>query len=318
MGLFSWGGKAVGTYFGGVAGGQIGEQIGGYGDKYFERGLNKGFDAYADKLLTSERSPAEEGAAANAYLANAYPGTNPWERLGSSSPTGPLEIARKNVQTQRRNVSLQTRTLEKNTKLQTRTQSRVADVHGRAAAVTAAAQYGPGAVSELGDYVTTGKHPNIAGHSVQQRDSFTRQAMKDIAGGKLDLERAALDLKIGVETRDPATAALMRLAVTTWREAGQNVSADEWIADHMNELRILGGAKEAIAGLGTLLRGFMGRVKILGGRGAKGGPMSAPGKVIPPQPKSTGKRKFKGNYAPDTPENRAFNARLRKHRTGSK
>ena len=132
------------------------------------------------------RTGAEMGMDAKAYYDAAFPGTNPWERLGAGNPAGQASIAdqqvknqkkiaddmrqneRRNMdaslETQRRNVDEQMATSQRNideqnatsianVETQTEAQKEVARIKGRADVLKTAARFGPNRIREMGQYV---------------------------------------------------------------------------------------------------------------------------------------------------------------------
>ena len=60
-------------------------------DRFLDSGLNMGFNGVLGKIFGGPEGPPSAGQMgydAKQFFDNAFPGTNAWERLGNSSPTG--------------------------------------------------------------------------------------------------------------------------------------------------------------------------------------------------------------------------------------
>ncbi|AJK28269.1 putative minor capsid protein [Eel River basin pequenovirus] len=96
------------------------------------------------------RTGADLGKDARAYFDEAFPGTNPWERLGSSYGGGAVEVAKQQTKSQEQ---LQAREL--------RTREKIAKIQARAQTTSAAVAHGPEAVTALDSFSRTGRVGNF-------------------------------------------------------------------------------------------------------------------------------------------------------------
>lgn len=82
---------------------------------------------------------AQLGEQQRAYMDQAFPGTNPWERLGQSSALSPVEVAQEQRKTQSKQLQVQERIANK----QMATQERVAQIGAGATKFATAFRHGP-------------------------------------------------------------------------------------------------------------------------------------------------------------------------------
>lgn len=81
---------------------------------------------------------ASSGREARSYYDEAFPGTNPWERLGAGNPMGSVMAAGISAAGQKRNVDTQVGSARKLMNTQTKSAQKVAGIQARAATGVAA------------------------------------------------------------------------------------------------------------------------------------------------------------------------------------
>lgn len=105
--------------------GQAGNQM---GKKLTEQLIQRLFGEKSDPIKDAKKS----GAAAAAYYDQAFPGTNPWERLGSGNPSGQLSVADKNIKNQKEMQAKELKTRENIASIQANTQLQTAEIAAQA------------------------------------------------------------------------------------------------------------------------------------------------------------------------------------------
>jgi len=177
-------GKVVGGLIGGSLGGVSSSVIGGslgtaagsavqsVSDQSSADDAARAATEAAGGLTTPKTATGQEiGVETRDYFDEAFPGTNPWERLGTSSPMGAVAVGAEASRAQRSGAAVAAgsaaRQVQRQAKVQTSiaaanvaTQRRGQTIQGRAQGVQAGAQYGPQYATGLGDYITTGKVPS--------------------------------------------------------------------------------------------------------------------------------------------------------------
>lgn len=279
-------GFMMGGPYGALAGGVIGGAAGGFGV-----GGVAGGPTSAGGITGGRRS----GQEASEYYDAAFPGTNPWERLGAGNPMGQMVAANVASKTQMRNVDRQTSTQQLAVAKQTKTQQtvantqanaavKVASIHGRAAAAQTATNYPPGSAPGLmkavvdGPDTVTGTGVTAPGaimrgavshertSAAAQLDSWTRQRMGD-------LKSRELDIKAGKEFGDPGTAKLASLATKAFDIGMSQTDLIKWMRDNP---KILTGMGIAIKGgkalTSTLANVFGGRMRMIPRKTSVGAP----------------------------------------------
>ena len=120
--------------------GGIGENIG-----------NRAAEAAGDKVfgVPSHLTGAQLGEAQRQYMDAAFPGTNPWERLGQSSALTPVQVAKENRRTQNQLVRQTTGAQKSVARINQETQLKVADKNNEASLIGAFSQYGPDGLKAL-------------------------------------------------------------------------------------------------------------------------------------------------------------------------
>lgn len=268
MGWLSSIGTAVGGFFGGPAGAKAGGSVGGWlGDQVSSgakdlasKGINYGFDRLGAAIggAGGPQTPSgsEMGQRAKDYYDSAFPGTNPWERLGTSAPGGAIEVARESSRVQRSNV-----------KRQTDTSFRVAKMQARSAAVTASAHLGPNAIKAAGDYAAHGTDPRLKGKSPAQIQAGASQIQAKTGREKLGIERELLALRqkifrmdVGKAFNNPATATLRAITTRAWEQSIDRADLDRALQDHYQSLLAGGVGIEALSGLSRALNIHLGRL----------------------------------------------------------
>lgn len=244
---------------------------------------------------------------------SAFPGTNPWERLGVGPAAATSIMAERQQKTQRRNVDKQVDTQRSVVGVQTGAQVQVAKIHARSAAATTAVASGtPGDAKRYGDYASEGTDPGIRGPSatgVQAQAAKTTSIANELNSWTKDFESKLrskeLDVKVGQMAHSPEIAALKRMAVTAWELGELDSTMVPIFQKHMNKLRAAGLAAHAVKEVGKLFNDFLGSLRQKGRGGSKTSARTRPPRHV---------QQKQGNYAPATPQNKAFNQRLRRHR----
>lgn len=182
-------------------------------------------DAFEDPIDKAK----EEGRAQRAYLDEAFPGTNPWERTGASA--GGVTAA----------VS------ERQRKQDLKIQEKALDVQLKAAVLPPLLKDNPKlhgkALDELGmGHLAT---PNMAAESISSRkvsvdemNAETNKIMKDIARDRLNFDKAVFEWTRIVDDRTLVTNALKVLV---------DMRKDD-LSGWMKALRMLGAGAEDLVG----------------------------------------------------------------------
>lgn len=257
-------GRAVGSYYGGPIGGAVGGAIG---------------DEVKSGLTKPGPTGAEAGKQSRDYLNAAYPGTNPWEQLGTSAPGGAMSISERQQSTQRavakNQVGAQTsiaanqvRTAKEISDNVIQKDRDIADIHGRATAVNNAGHIGIGQVTAMGNYIT-GKETaqsSISGESTQRVSALAQRLDSWTRANALILKKTEVAAAIGRGAGNPATAALQALAYQAFQ---MGTNKNDLLAEmdrSYNKLRAAGVAVDVVAGLANVMRGFIGRLQLKRGK----------------------------------------------------
>lgn len=282
-------GASVAGPYGAIAGGVIGGVAGGFGGGPSSAGG-----------ITGGR---QAGQQASEYYDAAFPGTNPWERLGAGNPMGQMVSAGVAAKAATRNVDKQTTTLAANTVRQTQTQQKVAAVqagsavqvakiHGAASALSTAQNYPPGSAPGMIKMVTD--PDSITGSGVTAPGAMMRGAgSKEVAAAasKSQAESARGQLLVSAERAQtekgkafvsPEKAALAARAVQTFDYGSRDPNSwDKHLSRYFNVYLAAGvaahtireGANAVSSALGARVRGvgaggnrFPRKTSVRGGR----------------------------------------------------
>lgn len=189
---------------------------------------------------------AERGGEARDYYDQAFPGTNPWERLGAGNPMGQLGAAEIGAKAQKHNVSVQARTQENVAKIQAAGAANVANIHNVPALRQAGAAESQAA--------TAGYQAAIAktrAHS-DRMNAITNQKL-------LAIKRETLEAHIGHSLRDPGTAKLASVAYNAWRIGMSQQTFVRWMNDNPKKMTALGVSVSVGRGAAQMLSGIFGR-----------------------------------------------------------
>lgn len=301
--------EAVGSSF---AGAQAGSAFGPWGAAAggVIGGLSGAFSPSSVGGITGQGG--ELGEEARKYYDQAFPGTNPWERLGSGNPMGQMGSAGLTAKAQQQNVRTQSNTALANTAKQTTTAKETTEITAgahvkvglataRASAAATAAHLNPEDQANLMRAVTDGPDAigyraptsissfrETAGAATLASKSGERQATVGETQVKINKQLQRLvSVKMDIETAhmagDPATAALRAMAVKVF-ESGirDNDEIAKQLIDQFPALLGLGTIGEigtwiskVIGGaVGTKLRGGKGKRKIPKKTSVREGPMS--------------------------------------------
>lgn len=239
-----------------------------------DRGVNMGFDGVLGRIFggaTSAPGGATLGREQAAYDEARFPGTNPWERLGSSAAFSPVQVQKQQDRLQR---DLTDKTLSN--------QREIAEIQGRAAAVSAASEYpySESAAGELGDYVVSGVRPGDLGTSaktrgstasaqsasaaIQQAETADYNAVTQRLAYKLseirfnDVERILAEAQIGKVASDPLAGYMAALGNRIFREQVSPEAAGKQLDELERTLQEL-GVPAVIAGMAVKALNVMGR-----------------------------------------------------------
>lgn len=251
-------------------------------------GLNTGFNALMDRYGSRDpKSAGELGSDSKKFMDQAFPGTNPWERLGSQSPAGAVEVQQASGGIQKQVVEKQTRTMRENvgkqvsqqrhqTDVSARVQKRLGDQKARAEGMAIGTQYGDQDYSLMAaQYIQEGddgfsrlpRGPSAHVRSARaaetsagassvsaQASSFTAETgrMAHILQGK------RLEFEIAHVMGDPGTSAIAVEALRTYKILKGTPGWAKWIKENPNKLRAIGATKRGM----EVLKGIVGFGKI--------------------------------------------------------
>ncbi len=290
-----------GNPLGAVAGGVLGGAAGGFG-------IGGGPSSVGG--ITGPGGGSQAGTSAREYYDEAFPGTNPWERLGAGNPIGALGSAAINAQTAKRNVDVQTRAQTQNVVTQASAGVRIAQINaasagnvagiqgatGRDVAATSAAA--PGRVATTGE----GKLEVERGHLyVARKELVVKQDQVKINKQLQRLKSLEMDIKTAEMAKNPAIAAVRAQAVKIF-ESG--------IRDQEKITNQLVKNYPALLGLGTVAEIGSWVAHVVGGSfGAKVRGVALPkktslrgGKPPRPKPPGGGEKSAPSGYRPPGPD----------------
>ena len=151
-------------------------------------GITSGITSTAE-AKTMDLLGQSPGAQQKQFMDTAFPGTNPWERLGSSQSQGPVQVARVNNATQRQLKNLEVATTRDVAKIQ----ARASVINGLGAAAPGEVQKALQAL-ETGTFDPTGKIPGSLETSRMAASAQVRQA--EVATEKLKFEKTAKNYEL--------------------------------------------------------------------------------------------------------------------------
>lgn len=280
-------GKAGKSITGGLQSG-ISEGISGL----VGRGINMGIDALGPSQARQGRDYAE-------FMEGAFPGTNPWERLGSSAGGGGQAIQKSRQKAERRNVDVQASSQRRNIDVQTSKDLEIARIHAKVSAGEHGKYYGSSSIGPLAQFYTGGDPPTSVKESTFQRQArtgervaTTGEKVAETGRGKLALDklRYALEKRVtrvkegsllhqmGRDFKDPATAALAATAAKNFNVILERGDVDKFLAKHGDTILSFGAGASGFKSLSRLIDGFLG-IAVMGiGKGFGRAPTSVPGK----------------------------------------
>lgn len=263
-------GFAVGGPYAAIAGGVAGAASSYFGGPSSAGGIN---------ATNIQGSGQRTGVEAREYYDEAFPGTNPWERLGAGNPMGNIVSAGVAARTQERNVNVQTKTQKQIVGQQVMSQNRVAQIqagaHVQSSAYAARAQalghaqgQPPGAAKAYMDSVITGSDPGITtpGAARVQAEAATRTSLANELNSQVNrhalaLKRLEVDFKIGHALKSPEIAALADMAVKSFKEGRSRTDINADLKKHYDKLRAAGAAAHVISGVSDVVNKALGSVR---------------------------------------------------------
>lgn len=246
-------GRAAGEKIGGRRWGGVTGAIGSGIGQWIKSGLTK-----------PGPTGAQAGQQSLDYMNAAYPGTNPWERLGTSGQGAPLMIADRQQKSQQRIARGQ---VAAQTSISAKVVSKdleVAKIHGKAVAVNNAGTIGIANIKPMGDYITgeDTARSGVSGVSTQRVSALAQEMDAWTRNNLAILKETQVAAEIGRGAGDPATAALQAMAAQAFKLGMSQSEIIKTMEKHFNKLRVGGVAVGVLTGLSKMLRGFVGRLKI--------------------------------------------------------
>ncbi len=248
-------GQAYGGPIGGAIGGSLGSAvtsnapaIGGAIGQGLAGTISSGDDG---GLTKPAPTGAQQGKEARAYYDEAFPGTNPWERLGPSAPMGRIASTAMTADNQNR-MNRRTLTSQQNINSNQVAQQRYqTQVSGRAAAVSAAAQWGGQYTKQLSDLITKGKmdpsDPGLPTQSATERVAQASADQADVAKRRVTVDeqrvkfqQEASRIKSAKDLGNIAQAVEMGQRLKNWRMGMQDSSWDKFMRNHIDTLKSVG------------------------------------------------------------------------------
>ncbi len=244
--------------------------------KAIDRGSDYLVDKGADKLglTTPDKTAAQLGGDQRAFMGAAFPGTNPWEQLGNTSPAGPIELQRREAKVKQAVSRRETGVQRENVGTQTAAQVKIAEISGRAKAAEVAGQYEVGSMKKIGDYITKGSETPDLGTSATTRSSFAAQLQSWTNENLQRLKEKEFTFRKGFESGDPATATLIAMASQAYDQGIKQTDLIDAFKIHLNKLRAAGVGVKLLSGLGKFLNVHI--LNLFQGRSGRGA-VSVPG-----------------------------------------
>lgn len=301
---------AGGALLGGLTAGPGGALSGAA--KFGAMGYSAGSMIEGPRAAGGITSGVDAGTFAREYYDTAFPGTNPWERLGTSQPGGQIAVAEKQAKQQAQNVKsqtdaqktnamLQATTSTSNTVLQTDTQKRLAEIKAGETAVQAGVASGSlDKVDRLRDFILTG-NSGVTGRTEAQidkgrmADSAQMQAMAaELNSWTKDFESKLrskeLDFKTGQAFGGPAEAALAAIATKAFQNGMLQKDFDILVRKHIGKFATGGAALHYASAASKIVANVFGQFRMKGaGAAGRGSPM---------QTSVSGKKRLPGDDKP--------------------
>lgn len=237
---------AVGGFLGGVPGAFAGYAVGS--------SLGGGPSSVGG--ITGPGTGAATGVEAREYYDEAFPGTNPWERLGAGNPMGAIMSAGIQAETSRKNVKDQVRSQQTIAGIQAGAQLSASNIQAKAATDVATIHAGPagrqattaegGLVVQRGKLDVERRHVTVAEDQVKINKHLQR------------LKSLEVDIKTGEMAKDPATAALRAEAAKMFQAGLREKEIHEKLLKEYPALLGLGTAKEVGEFISKLISGAFG------------------------------------------------------------
>lgn len=249
-------GFMMGGPYGAMAGGALGGASGGFG-------IGGGGPSSIGGI-TGPGGGAKAGTEARGYYDEAFPGTNPWERLGAGNPIGQIASAGVAGKVAARNMDVQARTATSVANIQAGSAANVATIHAGGAANVAKISAVPASrsarASERRSAIESRERPRERKIKGRLADSAASQASSNRA--RLLIEAEKVQMEKGKAFRSPELAALAQRAVQTFDYGAK--STKEW------EAHLASGWWKIYLGLGvashTIREGADAVGKVLGAR----------------------------------------------------
>lgn len=229
-------GTAVGGYFGGPPGAALGGSVG--------TALAGGPSSTGGITGLAQGQGREQGIEARGYYDEAFPGTNPWERLGAGNPMSAMASSAINAKSQQRNVDATNRNQMNIAAAQMRQQQATANtqaqahvtgakIAGRASAYNTGANMAPGDTARGMDAVAEGTGGFARGGPTAQRmGAGAAVSQAESARARLLIEAEKMLTERGKAFGSPEIAALASRAAQTFGFGMK--STKEWEA-HLNK-----------------------------------------------------------------------------------
>lgn len=261
--ILSAAGTAVGAYFGGPAGAAAGGAIGGAVGGAIDGGPSSGGGITSIGGSTTPGSGVTAGVEARGYYDEAFPGTNPWERLGAGNPMGAVMSAGIQADTQRKNVEKQIASQKYIVDRQVQGQQNVAVINAAGAANVAGIHAGP--AGRQATAAETQAASGVRGATVREREAAVGERHVTVAEDQVKINKnlqrlksMEIDIKSAEMAKDPATAALRAEAAKMFQAGLREREIHEKLAKQYPALLALGTAKEVGEFLSKLVSGALG------------------------------------------------------------
>lgn len=261
-------GFLMGGPYGAVAGGVLGGAAGGFGVG--------GGGPSSIGGITGPGGGAKAGVEARGYYDEAFPGTNPWERLGAGNPIGQIASAGVAAKVAARNTDVQTRSAAGIAVTQAAAHTNAAAIAGRASAVQTATNYPSGNAKALGDYVVTGKGspgPVVMAQGAKQREATVAERgatskEMEAKSGRMNawtnknlakIKSGELTLAKGRAFGTPGQAKLGALASQAFDIGMSQSEFIRWMSNNPKTLAAIGVAEKFGSAASKMLSGIFGR-----------------------------------------------------------
>lgn len=228
--------------------------------------------SFLSSRLTRPNRPltgTEQGLEARNFYDSAFPGTNPWERLGTGSPTSVAAVAERQQKLQKNIAHREVAARGTIAARQQDVSLRIAKIQGKSAAVAAGGTIGIQNIKPAGDYITgdDSGRSGVTGQSTQRVQAEASRLDSWTRANTLILKKKEVAAEIGRGAGNPATAALQAEAAKMFETGLSKHEISTELNKQYKKLLAAGVAIETINGLSKVMRGFIGRLQI-GPRGA--------------------------------------------------